>query len=156
MMLVLVMALAIVLLAGAGVVAYITRDPPDERPEVVAAVYDAVRQAGNGGTVDFRRLTRFDWDRMYAFGAYTTDDEVSETLGFPWGTGSVFRLPNDGFILLIFAREARVTGWAVLNDHQATSAVYFDDALLDAPIARDASVFELDGDTNMLRSLSPP
>ena len=153
MMLVLVTALAIVLLAGAGVVAYITRDPPDERPEVVAAVYDAARQAGNGGTVDFRRLTTFDWDRMYVFGAYTDDDRVSKVLGFPWGTSAQFRLPNDEFILLIFAKEARVTGWAVLNDYQATSRVYFHDSLFETPIARDASVFELDGDT--LRSLRP-
>jgi hypothetical protein len=151
---VLLAAVAIVVLAGLGLTAYLLRDPPDERPEVVAALYNAVRQAGYGGTVDFRRLTAFDWDRMYAFGAYTPDDQVSKILGFPWGTGADLRLPNDGFILLIFAKEARVTGWAVLNDYQATSAVYFHASLLETPIARDASVFEVDGDT--LRSLSPP
>src|SRR5438105_1870515 len=60
---------------------------PSEKRELASAVTSAVSEAGNGGIVDIRTLTAFERDRMYGFGAYTSDAEVSETLGFPWGTG---------------------------------------------------------------------
>jgi hypothetical protein len=115
---------------------------PNEKPELASAVTSAVSEAGDGGIVDIRALTAFEWDRMYSFGAYTSDAEVSETLGFPWGTGDDLRLPSDGFVLLIFAEEQRATGWVILNDYRSSGPlVQFDDALLRMPISRDGAVF---------------
>lgn len=153
--LILIAALAVMALLGLGIVAYIFRDPPDGRPEVAPAVYAAVRQAGNGGTIDFRRLTNFDWDRMYVFGSYTTDDEVSHVLGFTWGTGDNLRLPRDELVMLVFAKDARVTGWVVLNgDVSISPNVYFSQSLIERSIPRDAAIFELSGDMLSLASSS--
>jgi hypothetical protein len=117
--------------------------PPNQRPEVATSVYAAVVDAADGGTVDMPTAAPFEWDRMYAFGAYTSDDYVSQVLGFSWGTGDSLRLPDDAFLLLIFARERSVTGWVVLNDYQSNGPlVLFDNAILGMPIARADAVFE--------------
>jgi hypothetical protein len=144
-------ALVVLFIGGAIVVALIAvvwlvfspfRPVANERPELGHAVPSAVSQAGDGGTVDMRALATFDWDRMYVFGAYTSDAEVSETLGFEWGTGDTLRLPNDGFVLLIFAKEQGVTGWAVINDYQSTGPlVQFGDSSLRTPILREQATF---------------
>jgi hypothetical protein len=137
-----VAVLAVVAWVGVSAYLVLFTEPPNERPEVAASVYAAVVRAGDGGTVDMRTAAPFEWDRMYAFGAYTSDDRVSEVLGFTWGTGEDLRLPNDGFLLLIFARARSVTGWVVLNDYESTGPlVEFDDAVLEVPIARDDAVF---------------
>lgn len=133
-------AIGVVAVLGYAVVRFLA--VPNERPEVASAVVSAVDQARNAGTVDFRTLTTFDWDRMYAFGAYTSDADVSRVLGFPWGTDENLRLPSDGFVLLIFAKDRGVSGWVVVNDHQSSGPlVQFDDSLLAAPIPRDHAIF---------------
>ena len=96
----------------------------------------------------------FDWDRMYAFEAYTSDGEVSRVLGFDWGTGSVFRLPSEQFVLLIFATERRVTGWTVLNEYESPSPdVYI--TPYGAPIPRDQAIFDVKNVDDGLFQLSP-
>lgn len=137
-----------IIVVAIGAVLWFTVSPfrpvPNEKPQLASAVYVAARAAGEGGTLDMRALTDFEWDRVYTFEAYTSDDEVSETLGFPWGSGQTFRMPNDGFLLLIFAKEQQVTGWVVLNDYESPGPyVQFEDAPFKTPIPRDAAVFRL-------------
>lgn len=147
-LLVLVVGIAVAVVAGFGLGAYAFRDPPDERRDAATSLYEAVSRAGEGGTVDVSAAVSFEWDRMYAFGAYTPDDRVSEVLGFPWGTGDDLRMPSEQFVLLIFAEENRVTGWVVLNGYdEARPYVYFDDGLYETPIARKVTTFRLRGDT---------
>lgn len=143
----LVLAGVLILLALA-VVLWFTVSPwrpvPNEKPQLAVAVYAAASAAGHQGTVDMRGLTDFEWERMYAFEAYTGDDEVSDTLGFPWGTGDNLRMPNDGFLLLIFAKEREVTGWVILNDYESPGPyVEFADMPFRTAIPRDAAVFGL-------------
>jgi hypothetical protein len=116
--------------------------PTGERPEVPTALKAAVVRAGEGGRIDLTEAASFAWDRVYAFPAYSTDDDVSRVLGFSWGTGATFRLPNDDFELLIFAKEQQVTGWAVMNDYESRQpVVIFDVGLLERAIPRTDSTF---------------
>lgn len=120
-------------------------DPPNERPEVATAIYDAVAEPGEGGTVDIGAVTDFEWDRMYAFPAYTDDDRVSEKMGIPWGTGAVARIPSEQFVLITFALGDEVTGWTILNDYDSTSPhVYFSNGLYENPIPRGDAAFRVD------------
>jgi hypothetical protein len=135
-------AIVVLLIAVVWLVFSPFRPVPNERSELADAVPSAVGQAGDGGIVDMGALANFDWDRMYIFGAYTPDAAVSETLGFAWGTGDNLRLPNDGFVLLIFAKDQSVTGWAVLNDYQATGPVLqFNESWLETSIRRERATF---------------
>lgn len=148
LLVVLLAGVAVVVVAGLGLLAFRFRDPPDERPDVATSLYQATSGAGEGGTVDLGAVAPFEWDRMYAFHAYTDDGRVSEVLGFPWGTGDNLRLPSEQFVLLIFAHEERVTGWTVVNDYESRAPhIYFEDGLYAIPIARDDAKFRVRGDT---------
>jgi len=118
-------------------------DPPNERPEIATALSRAVAAAGE---VDIGTLAGFDWDRMYAFPAYTDDDRVSEVMGIPWGTGAtVTRMPSDEFVLITFALGDEVTGWTMLNDYDSTGPhVFFEDALYEKRVGRGDVKFRVD------------
>jgi hypothetical protein len=144
----LVVGVALVAVAGLALLVYDLRDPPDERPEVATFLYQDASRTGQGGTIDLGIVAPFEWDRMYAFSAYTDDAWVSEVLGFPWGTGATLRMPSEQFVLLIFADGERVTGWTMLNDYESTEPhIYFERGLYETPIARDNATFRLRGDT---------
>lgn len=90
-------------------------------------------------------IAPFTWDRMYQFSAYTTDEDVSRMLGFDWGTGDALRLPNDDFVLLIFAAGRHVTGWVIINDYDSTGpVVLFGRDVAGVPIARERAVFRVE------------
>jgi hypothetical protein len=142
----------VLLLAGIAVLGALfplgqeLRNPPNERAEVATAISRAVAAAGDGGQVDVGTLAGFDWDRMYAFPAYTDDDRVSEVMGIPWGTGAtVTRMPSDEFVLITFALGGGITGWTMLNDYDSTGQhIFFDDALYEKPIRRANAEFRVD------------
>jgi hypothetical protein len=142
----LIASCGIVVVLGLVALAPYLRDPQNERPEVAAALYDAVEVAGNDATVDLGTVTTFPWDRMYVFPAYTHDDDVGDVVGIPWGTGQSSRLPSDGFQLLIFAAGDEITGWVILNDYQTTRRVSFDQDLVHRRIDRGSARFRVDED----------
>lgn len=118
--------------------------PPNWRPEVAEKLYAAANAAGEGGGINMATVAPFAWDRMYEFEAYTTDENVSRTIGFDWGTGDVARLSNDDFVLLIFAEDRHVTGWVIINDYGSTGPVVtFGADLAGVPIDRDRAIFRV-------------
>jgi hypothetical protein len=141
---VLIASCGIVVALGLVVLAPYLRDPPNERPEVAAALYDAVESAGNDATVDLGTVTTFPWDRMYVFPAYTHDDDVGDVVGIPWGNGQSLRLPSDEYQLLIFAAGDEITGWVILNDYQTTGRASFDQELIHRRIDRESARFRVD------------
>ncbi len=117
-------------------------DPANERPALSDAAKTAVVRAGDGGTVDMREVAPFDWDSMYAFSSYQRDEDVSATLGFPWGNGDNMRLESDSMVLLAFVKGKEVVGWDILNDFDTTGpSVDFADNLYSTAIPRQSALF---------------
>lgn len=61
-------------------------------------------------TVHLRDLPGPAWDRVHIFGPFTTRQEVTAALGFPWNDGAAAREleRSDGLNLLLFVRGGRV------------------------------------------------
>ncbi len=84
----------------------------------------------------------FDWDQMYAFCCYTRDIDVSETIGFAWGSGDNLSLTSDSMILLVFVRDKEVAGWDILNNYEpAGPTIDFQDSLYEKAVPRQEAVF---------------
>ena len=78
--------------------------PADERRDSCWDISSAASGAGDGGSLDMAVVVPTDWDRMFAFPGYTTDTEISEAIGSPWGNGDVSRIPYDGEVLVAFVK----------------------------------------------------
>ena len=86
--------------------------PANERDDLEHRLAAAASVAGDGGQIDLAEVADFPWDRVHVFEAYTSPDEVAETLGFDWSPlsrfesvtfGSLF-MSNEGFALFVFVR----------------------------------------------------
>jgi len=103
------------LFVGAVLAVWSCEEPANERPDLEAALADAARSEGDGGTIDLSGVADFGWDRAYLFGPYTAPDQISEGLGFEWTPlsrfgGAVFGdllMPSEGFALLVFVQGER-------------------------------------------------
>jgi hypothetical protein len=133
----LVAALALafaVLAAGCGV--------PNQRSELDDAINAAVVAAGNGGTIDMREVVAFDWDTMYAFGGYVTDDAIRKAVGTSWPSGGDEAISKDGLGLVVFVNDDTVAAWSVINDSLLPGpAVRFDQT--EQPIPASSAVFSV-------------
>lgn len=111
--------------------------PGGERPELDQTIREAVISAGDKGEVRFSDLGEFDWDSLYAFGAYATDDQVREAIGESWPSGAESRVPSDGLALVVFVHQGQVAAWSVLNETSSLpGAVRFDDTGVAIPADR--------------------
>jgi hypothetical protein len=144
---------SLVMTAAGSLLVWKLVGPTDERPEVAASLDQSVLESTDG-VVDLREVAPFDWDRMYAFEAYTSDSDVSRVLGFDWGTGSDFRLPSEQFVLLVFAKERRVSGWTVLNEYSSPDPLVFITPY-GSPIPRDEAIFNVEEIDDGWFELSP-
>jgi hypothetical protein len=119
--------------------------PPNHRPALAEDLAAMVSPLEDGAHVDLAEVATFEWDVVYGFPAYTVDEDVAATIGLPWGTNSVSRLPSESLVLLIFATADEVTGWAVLNRSPDNDEpiVEFDRGVYRIPIARTAARFEV-------------
>lgn len=76
-----------------------------------------------------REVVTLDWDTMYAFGGYVTDDEIREAVGPSWPAGGDERISSDGKGLIVFANDGAVAAWGVINNSILPGpAVRFDQA----------------------------
>ena len=89
--------------------------PANERGDLGGQIASAVVEAGDGGIVDMKTVVDLDWDNMYAFSGYTTDDEVTEAIGVQWGSGDESQVPYDGQELVLFMKDGAVVAWSKLN-----------------------------------------
>jgi hypothetical protein len=91
--------LATILLAGCGPFFDGVGGSSDEIADAVEA----------GKPFRLADVTGFDWDRFYAFGSYTTPDQIDKALGFHWEDAkhSDF-VESDGGSLLVFVRDGEV------------------------------------------------
>lgn len=65
-----------------------------------------VQQAHETGEVNISEVTSFDWDLMYIFGPYISEETINETLGFDaWNYNSAL---HDGLQLLLFVKNQEV------------------------------------------------
>ena len=131
----------IVLLVVISLLLVFACGPANERTELSQAARDAVTDTGDGGTVDMREVAPFEWDRMFAFGPYTPNEEVTEVMGVEWQDGDGFRLSDDWLVLVTFVRGQDVVGWDVFNGDRAEPLVEFAEELYGLPIDRDDAVF---------------
>ena len=54
-------------------------------------------------------LTDFDWDGLFIFGPYTSQDDIEKALGYKWKSASKTGIEsNDGCCLIIFTKAKRV------------------------------------------------
>ena len=122
-------ALALVVVSGCG--------PSGERPALDRTIWEAVISAGDQGTVSFSDLGGFEWDSLYAFDAYATDDEIREAIGDSWPGGDDSRIPSDGLALVVFVDQGEIAAWSVLNETSSLAgAVHFDDTKIAIPADR--------------------
>lgn len=98
-------ALGIVTLAGCGdIYRYVTSS------EVGWAIKKEIRDRRQTD-ISIARLTRFDWDEMIVFGAYTPIWEICRRLQLDEQTCKAANLPeplNDGLSLLVFRRNGKI------------------------------------------------
>lgn len=60
-------------------------------------------------TMRISELTQFQWQKLYIFGPYTSNEEIAKTLGFEWSEVSSTNIDYDESInLLIFVADTKV------------------------------------------------
>jgi hypothetical protein len=66
-------------------------------------------EKGEVSYVDISKIARFDWDKLYIFGAYTPESYIDSILGiwWPWAIRTTIDT-NDSITLLVFTRHGRV------------------------------------------------
>jgi hypothetical protein len=69
---------------------------------------NAVSQLEDGSVpfIDLAKIARFDWDKFYVFGPYTSDAYINSTLGIFWSLKTTID-SNDGMTLLVFTRKGK-------------------------------------------------
>jgi hypothetical protein len=120
------------LVAGCG--------PANERADLATALDAAVAEAGDGGVVDLGSVLLADWDTVYGFPGYTSESEISSTIGADFGSGGDSRLA-EGENLVVLMNDRAIAAWFVLNRGGTKVAVRFDESLYGQPIPRDRAVF---------------
>lgn len=117
--------------------------PANERSQLADQIAGAVEAAGQDGVVDLRGLFSIEWDTLYAFPGYTSDNQVDETIGISWGTlGDESRIPYDGQVLVVFLKDQTVPGWGILNAGPGNDvAVRFKSTLYFQPTHLDEAIF---------------
>lgn len=139
--------------------------PANERDDLEDRLAAAAAVAGDGGQIDLAEVADFPWDRVHIFEAYTSPEEVGETLGFDWSPlsrfesvtfGSLF-MSNDGFALFVFVRGDReVTGYRVVSPYEQPT-VYVDVPTNSFPRASATlSVTRTDTNEGPIWVLAPP
>ncbi len=59
--------------------------------------------------LEMRKITNFEWDKLFVFLPYTVPSYIEDELGFKWDNASkVTRRSRDGLYLLIFVKGNRV------------------------------------------------
>jgi hypothetical protein len=116
----LLVALALVAVTGCA--------PNGERPELDQLIRERAISAGDQGIVSLTDLDDFDWDHLFAFAAYATDDDVRDAVGDAWPSGGESRIPSDGQGLVVFVRGGQIAAWSILNETASLpGVVHFDD-----------------------------
>jgi hypothetical protein len=76
--------------------------------ELQALLEDGTRE-GSGGSLRMVDYTRFEWDRFFVFGPYTTPDQIEHALGLDWkGAQRSGIAERDGICLLVFVNDSEV------------------------------------------------
>ncbi len=99
----------------------------------------AADEVGDGGHINLRDATDFEWDEAHIFGAYNTPEMVADQMdGWTplspvgrWLVPDIFFLSNDGHQLVAFRQGGEVVAWTVMNQKQLTqSYIEFDPRVL--------------------------
>lgn len=96
---------AVLVALGAGYLAWSTRQWPDDhgaRDRLLA------RLAEGNGVLDMAEITSFPWTRLEIFGPYTTKEDASQRLGFPWPYKWSAVEFQDDRVFLVFVDSTRV------------------------------------------------
>jgi hypothetical protein len=116
----------LLLVTFAAIIAMTGCAPANQRSELDNTIVMASAEAGDGSTIDMADVVAVDWDTMFAFDAYSTDDEIREAVGDAWPGGSDSRIPSDGWGLVVFLKDEQVEAWTDINRSDALAAVRFD------------------------------
>jgi len=82
----------------------------DVEQKLIAAV-EKKRQSDQGVFIDFKQIAPFDWDKMYVFKPYTSDEFINQELGFKWNNSVVGVLLREDTDLLLFVKGKKVIGY---------------------------------------------
>lgn len=94
-------------------------------------LYEAVE---HGEVFDMRDITPFEWDRMYVFGPYSTQDEMEKALGLEWTTRTWFGYWLD--------RAANIEHWLYVDEsHNKLIFVRDQEIALDITLRRGKADF---------------
>jgi hypothetical protein len=77
------------------------------RDQELAGRISIAAQSSHGGEVNIRKLTTFDWERLFVFPPYTSSFQVQKELGFSWAESRRIEM-QEGFVLLVFVGHGRV------------------------------------------------
>lgn len=67
-------------------------------------------ERGVGTRLVMADVTDFDWQKLYVFAPYTTQEQINRSLGFEWRDPEGIEL-HDTFTLLAFVNEGEVVGY---------------------------------------------
>ena len=62
----------------------------------------------SGTPLNIKEIGDFDWDRLFIFGPYASNDWVSEELGFEWTGINFYKEVSEGVCYLLFVKENAV------------------------------------------------
>ena len=71
-----------IIVAAIFMVALAFRGPANERPHLGRDISAVAAVAGDGGRVDLAKVAGFPWDRVHVFLAYSSKEDIAESLGF--------------------------------------------------------------------------
>lgn len=128
---------ALLVLIGVGL--WATSRPGGEFSGLDARLASAADEVGDGGRINLREATDFEWDEAHIFGAYNTPEMVEAQMD-GWSPLSpagrlllpdIFFLSNDGHQLVAFRQDGEVVAWTVMNQDQLTQTyIEFDPRIL--------------------------
>lgn len=124
--------IALILLSLIGVAAYFSVGFMQDRA-LENTLTDAI---ANSETIVMQDLTKFQWDKMYVFSAYTPEDVINETLQFNYGRSAALQ---DGQLTVIFTRNSKVIRHAVIPSYSESS--YFLKNVQAESFSQDEAVF---------------
>lgn len=83
-----------------------------------------MQQEGITCCLEMRKITNFEWDKLFIFLPFTDPDYIENVLEFEWNNASkVYRRSRDDLYLLIFVKENRVVEYL---EFSSTKDLLFD------------------------------
>jgi len=114
-----------------------------ENVQLERSLSQAIIEKGTSGAVtiiDFKDVTKFEWDKVYIFQPYTSPTTINKELGYEWEMAQHTGIEMfDSFTLIVFTKQGKVVSYLRLP----YSSAYFDSEVRNY-YTRDEATFKIE------------